>query len=43
MGSNGKVFVGRTQWKRVTHDESPSEHWVTVCINILSSLLSDLI
>jgi len=27
----------------VTHDESPSEHWVTVCVNILSSLLSGLI
>ena len=24
-------WVGHTQWARVIHYESPSEHWVTVC------------
>ena len=38
-----KVSAGKTQWTRVIHHESPSEHWVTVCVNILSPFLSAFI
>ncbi|MBT8332456.1 MAG: hypothetical protein KJP06_09035 [Deltaproteobacteria bacterium] len=32
-----------SQWTRVIHHESPSEHWVTVCVNTLLWYLSAFI